>query len=135
MVNSLLGEISGTDVELSWISNADEYRIYLSSSPTLSLENMKLVDVTTENSWSHTAPIASDLYYAVTQIIDGHEILWLENGTNMVNIDASSVSSSVDDSPTGSITVLSIPLSIIFLIFALSSIILNLQIRKRRSLL
>ena len=84
---------------------------------------------------SHTAPIASDLYYAVTQIIDGHEILWLENETNMVNIDASSVTSSVDDSPTGSITVLSIPLSIIFLIFALSSIILNLQIRKRRSLL
>ena len=135
MVNSLLGEISGTDVELTWISNADEYRIYLSSSPTLSLENMKLVGVTTENSWSHTAPIASDLYYAVTQIIDSHEILWLENGTNIVDIDASSVTSSVDDSPTGSITVLSIPLSIIFLIFALSSIILNLQIRKRRSLL
>ena len=96
---------------------------------------MKLVGVTTENSWSHTAPIASDLYYAVSQIIDGHEILWLENGINTVNVDASSVTSSVDESPTGSITVLSMPLSIIFLIFALSSIIINIQIRKRRLLL
>ena len=132
MVTSLAGEISGTDVELSWISNAEEYRIYLSSTPTVSLENMKLVGVTTENSWSHTAPIASDLYYAVSQILDGHEILWLENGINTVNVDASSVTSSVDESPTGSITVLSMPLSIIFLIFALSSIIINIQIRKRR---
>jgi hypothetical protein len=91
--------------------------------------------VTTENSWSHTVPIASNLYYSVTQVFDDNEILWIENGTNMVAIDASSVTTSVDDSPTGSITILSIPLTIIFLMVALLSIGMNLQIRKRRSMI
>jgi hypothetical protein len=132
MVDSLAGDVDGTNIELSWNGNADEYRIYLSSSQTSSLEDMRLVGSTEENSWSHIAPIASDLYYAVTQVIDGNEIIWLENGTNTVNIDASSVADSVDNSPTGSISVLSLPLTIIFLITALLSIGLNLQIRKRR---
>ena len=95
---------------------------------------MKIVGVTEENSWSELAPIASNLYYAVTQVIDGNEILWLENGTNSVNIDASLVANSVDTTPTGSITMLSIPLTIIFLLLAVSSIGLNLQIRRRSSL-
>ena len=135
MVSSLVGEVSGTDVELSWSSNSDEYRIYVSSSPTESLEDMRLVGVTTENSWSHTVPIASNLYYSVTQVFDDNEILWIENGTNMVGIDASSATTSVDDSPTGSITILSIPLTVIFLMLALLSIGINIQIRKRRSMI
>jgi fibronectin type 3 domain-containing protein len=135
MVSSLVGEVSGTDVELSWSGNSDEYRIYLSSSPTESLEDMRLVGVTTENSWSHTAPIASNLYYSVTQMFDDNEILWIENGTNTVGVDASSATTSVDDSPTGSITILSIQLTIIFLMLALLSIGMNLQIRKRRSMI
>ena len=132
MVDSLAGDVDGTNIELSWSGNADEYRIYVSSSQTDYLEDMRLVGSTEGNSWSHTAPIASDLYYAVTQVLGGNEILWLENGTNTVNIDASSVTDSVDNSPTGSISVLSLPLTIIFLITALLSIGLNLQIRNRR---
>ena len=68
-------------------------------------------------------------------MFDDNEILWIENGTNMVGIDASSTTTSVDDSPTGSITILSIPLTIIFLMLALLSIGMNLQIRKRRSMI
>ena len=134
MVSSLVGEVSETKVELSWLGGADEYRIYLSSSPTQSLQNMKLVGVTESNSWSATAPIASNLYYAVTQVINGKEVLWLENGTNTVNVDASSVAVAADSSPTGSITVMSIPLTIIFFLLALSSFGLNLQIKRRKSL-
>ena len=110
MVNSLRSGVSGTDIELSWgLSGADEYRIYRSSSPTLSLQDMTLVGVTDESSWSELAPIASNLYYAVTKVIDGKEVLWLENGINTVNFDASSVTDSIDSTPTGSITVMSIP--------------------------
>ena len=135
MVNSLSGEVIDTDVKLSWdLTGVDEYRIYRSSSSPESLNDMKIVGVTEENSWSELAPIASNLYYAVTQVIDGNEILWLENGTNSVNIDASLVANSVDTTPTGSITMLSIPLTIIFLLLAVSSIGLNLQIRRRSSL-
>ena len=134
MVNSLSSEVSGTDIDLSWsLSGADEYRIYRSSSPTLSLQDMTLVGVTDESSWSELAPIASNLYYAVTKVIGGKEVLWLENGTNTVNIDASSVTDSIDSTPTGSITVMSIPLTIIFLLLAISSVILNIQIYRRRS--
>jgi hypothetical protein len=94
---------------------------------------MQLVGATNENNWNEIAPIASNLYYAVTIVVGDNEILWLDNGTNIVSIDASSVTNYVDDSPTGSLTILSIPLSIIFLLLAVSSLVISLRVKKRRS--
>ena len=42
------------------------------------------------------------------------------------------VTNYVDDSPTGSLTILSIPLTIIFLLLAVSSIVISLRVKKRR---
>ena len=133
MISNLNSEISGTDIELSWSGNAEEYRIYRSSYSTETLDEMQLVGVTNENNWNEIAPIASNLYYAVTIVVGDNEILWLDNGTNIVSVDASSVTNYVDDSPTGSITILSIPLTIIFLLLAVSSLIISLRVKKRRS--
>ena len=133
MVSNLNSEISKTDIELSWSGNAEEYRIYRSSYSTEILAEMQLVGITNENSWNEVAPIASNLYYAVTMVVGDNEILWLDNETNVVPVDASSVVNHVDNSPTGSITVLSIPLTLIFLILAVSSLVISLQDKKRRS--
>ena len=133
MISNLNSEISSTDIELSWSGNAEEYRIYRSSYSTETLDEMQLVGVTNENNWNEIAPIASNLYYAVTIVVGDNEILWLDNGTNIVSIDASSVTNYVDDSPTGSLTILSIPLSIILLLLAVSSLVISLRVKKRRS--
>ena len=133
MVSDLNSEISGTDIELTWSGNAEEYHIYRSSYSTETLDEMQLVGITNENNWNEIAPIASDLYYAVTIVVGDNEILWLDNGTNTISVDAKSVINHVDDSPTGSITILSIPLTIIFLILAVSSLVISLRVKKRRS--
>mgnify|MGYP003307845705 FL=1 len=137
MVSNLNSQLSGTNVELNWIGsaevNTEEYRIYRSSYQTEILEEMQFVGTTNENSWEEVAPIASNLYYAVTIVVGENEILWLENGTNTVSVDATSVTNYVDNTPTGSITILSIPLGIIFFMLAISSLAISLQIRKRRS--
>ena len=133
MVSDLNSEISGTDIELTWSGNAEEYHIYRSSYSTETLDEMQLVGITNENNWNEIAPIASDLYYAVTIVVGDNEILWLDNGTNTISVDAKSVVNHVDDSPTGSITILSIPLTIIFLILAVSSLVISLRVKKRRS--
>ena len=133
MVSDLNSEISGTDIELTWSGNAEEYHIYRSSYSTETLDEMQLVGITNENNWNEIAPIASDLYYAVTIVVGDNEILWLDNGTNIVSVDAKSVVNHVDDSPTGSITILSLPLTIIFLILAVSSLVISLRVKKRRS--
>ena len=133
MISNLNSEISGTDIQLSWSGNAEEYRIYRSSYSTETLDEMQLVGVTNENNWNEIAPIASNLYYAVTIVVGDNEILWLDNGTNIISVDASSVTNYVDDSPTGSLTILSIPLTIIFLLLAVSSLVISLRVKKRRS--
>ena len=133
MISNLNSEISGTNIELSWSGNTEEYRIYRSSYSTETLDEMQLVGVTNENNWNEIAPIASNLYYAVTIVVGDNEILWLDNGTNIISVDASSVTNYVDDSPTGSLTILSIPLTIIFLLLAVSSLVISLRVKKRRS--
>ena len=133
MISNLNSEISGTNIELSWSGNTEEYRIYRSSYSTETLDEMQLVGVTNENNWNEIAPIASNLYYAVTIVVGDNEILWLDNGINIISVDASSVTNSVDDSPTGSLTILSIPLTIIFLLLAVSSLVISLRVKKRRS--
>jgi hypothetical protein len=133
MISNLNSEISGTEIELTWSGSSNEYRIYRSSYSTDKLDQMQLVGMTNENTWNEIAPIASDLYYAVTIVVGDNEILWLENETNIISVDATSVADYVDDSPTGSITILSIPLTLIFLILAISSLIISFQLKKRRS--
>ena len=133
MVSNLRSEISGTSVELSWSGNAGEYRVYRSSYSTETLDEMQMVGITTGNSWSEIAPIASSLHYAVTMVVSDNEILWLDNETNIISVDATSVISEVDDSPTGSLTILSMPLSILFLVLAISSLVINFQNKKRRN--
>ena len=52
------------------------------------------VGTTEYQEWSEPAPVATNLYYAVTSVVDGREVVWIVDGENHVNIDASSIASS-----------------------------------------
>ena len=142
-VQSLNAEMSGSQVELNWEWDGAEtvFHIYRSSSPfyldEIPSEGVALfteidsIGSTTENSWSETAPVASDLYYVVTLEVRGHEVLWMNSGQNVASVDASSAPQHVDMQPTGEIGTLATPLTILMLLFGLSSIGLTLYSRRR----
>ena len=142
-VQSLNAEMSGSQVELNWEWDGAEtvFHIYRSSSPfyldEIPSEGVALfteidsIGSTTENSWSETAPVASDLYYVVTLEVRGHEVLWMNSGQNVASVDASSAPQHVDKQPTGEIGTLATPLTILMLLFGMSSIGLTLYSRRR----
>ena len=142
-VSGLSATLSGSEVELSWEWTEGEtnFRIYRSSSPFTSLEHgtngealvtdLEPVGETTELSWSETAPVASNLYYAVTAEVGGLEVLWLFEMDNTASVDASEAPSSIDIEPTGSISVMSLPVTIIMLLVGIASIGITVFGRRR----
>ena len=142
-VSDLSATLSGSEVELSWEWTEGEtnFRIYRSSSPFTSLEHgtngealvtdLEPVGETTELSWSETAPVASNLYYAVTAEVGGLEVLWLFEMDNTASVDASEAPSSIDIEPTGSISVMSLPVTIIMLLVGIASIGITVFGRRR----
>ena len=142
-VGGLSATLSGSEVELSWEWTEGEtnFRIYRSSSPFTSsghgvngealVTDLEAVGETTELSWSETAPVASNLYYAVTAEVDGLEVLWLFEMDNTASVDASEAPNSIDIEPTGSISAMSLPVTIIMLLVGLASIGITVFGRRR----
>jgi hypothetical protein len=108
---SLVANLNEDQVSLSWQGTSDEYRIYRSTTPISSVVGLTMFDElptwgeetpqplrpvgTTEYlEWSEPVPIATNLYYAVTSVVDGREVVWIVDGENHVSIDASSIASS-----------------------------------------
>ena len=142
-VSGLSATLSGSEVELSWEWTEGEtnFRIYRSSSPFTSsghgangealVTDLEAVGETTELSWSETAPVASNLYYAVTAEVGGLEVLWLFEMDNTASVDASEAPNSIDIEPTGSISAMSLPVTIIMLLIGLASIGITVFGRRR----
>jgi hypothetical protein len=130
MVDSLTVNLIGTKVELSWSGIGDDYRIYHSTSPITSVANMMPIGSSESSSWSEVAPVATTLYYAVTQIIDGQEVIWI-SGENVVIIDATAASGASDNNPTGSILFLQLPLILLFISMAIGSMTYVIVGRRR----
>ena len=142
-VSGLSATLSGSEVELSWEWTEGEtnFRIYRSSSPFTSLgqdangeallTNLEAVGETTELFWSETAPVASNLYYVVTAEVSGLEVLWLFEMENTASVDASEAPKSIDIEPTGSISSMSLPMTIIMLMVGLASIGITVFGRRR----
>ena len=142
-VSGLSATLSGSEVELSWEWTEGEtnFRIYRSSSPFTSSEHgtngealvtdLEPVGETTEVSWSETAPVASNLYYAVTAEVGGLEVLWLFEMDNTASVDASEAPNSIDIEPTGSISAMSLPVTIIMLLVGVASIGITVFGRRR----
>ena len=142
-VSGLSATLSGSEVELSWEWTEGEtnFRIYRSSSPFTSSEHgtngealvtdLEPVGETTEISWSEIAPVASNLYYAVTAEVGGLEVLWLFEMDNTASVDASEAPNSIDIEPTGSISAMSLPVTIIMLLVGVASIGITVFGRRR----
>ncbi len=142
-VSGLSATLSGSEVELywEWTEGETNFRIYRSSSPFISSEHgtngealvtdLEPVGETTEVSWSETAPVASNLYYAVTAEVGGLEVLWLFEMDNTASVDASEAPNSIDIEPTGSISAMSLPVTIIMLLVGIASIGITVFGRRR----
>lgn len=142
-VTGLEVSLSGNTVNLAWDWAGDEttFRIYRSTSAFTSIGHgaggeplntgLGAVGETSENSWSETAPVAAHLHYAVTAEVEGLEVLWLFQLDNTGTVDASDAPSSMDVEPTGSITVMSIPMTLLMFLLGLASIGLTLFGRRR----
>ena len=142
-VSGLSATLSGSEVELywEWTEGETNFRIYRSSSPFISSEHgtngealvtdIEPVGETTEVSWSETAPVASNLYYAVTAEVGGLEVLWLFEMDNTASVDASEAPNSIDIEPTGSISAMSLPVTIIMLLVGIASIGITVFGRRR----
>ena len=142
-VSGLTATLSGSEVDLSWEWTEGEtnFRIYRSSSSFTSLgqdtngeallTNLEAIGETTELFWSETAPVASNLYYVVTAEVSGLEVLWLFEMENTASVDASEAPKSIDIEPTGSISSMSLPMTIIMLLVGLASIGITVFGRRR----
>ena len=150
MVMDLSATMDGTDVSLSWTGSSAEYRVYRSTSPITTVVGLTALDptpawgdpvpldmepvgTTANTQWSETAPVATTLYYAVTSLVDGVEVVWVVEGENMVSIDASSAADSVDTDPTGSTKLLVLPVSAIMVLLGAAAVAISLTEKKRRS--
>ena len=144
-VTGLEVSLSGSEVTLSWDWAGDDttFRVYRSTSAFTSIGHgeagealvtgLEAVGETTETSWSETAPVATHLHYAVTAEAEGLEVLWLFQLDNTGTVDASKAPSSMDVEPTGSITMMSFPLTLLMFLVGLASIGLTMYGRRRDS--
>ena len=90
------------------------------------------IGVTSETSWSESAPVASILHYVVTAEVSGEEVVWMIESENVASVNATDAPLHIDNEPIGSIQLLSFPLAIIMLISGMLSIALTtVQYRRR----
>jgi hypothetical protein len=149
-VSDLSASLDGSTVRLSWNGASSEYRVYRSTSPISTVVGLTALDPvpawgdpvpldmepvgdTSDTSWSETAPVATVLYYAVTTVVDGHEVVWIVAGANMVSVDATTAAESVDTDPTGSPKLLALPIAALLLILGAAAIGITLAESRRRS--
>ena len=149
-VSELSASLDGSTVRLSWNGASSEYRVYRSTSPITTVVGLTALDplpvwgdpvpfdmepvgVTSDTSWSETAPVATTLYYAVSTLVDGNEVVWLVDGANMVSVDATAAAESIDTDPTGSPKLLALPIAALLLILGAAAIGITLVESRRRS--
>jgi len=86
---------------------------------------------TSLTTWSEEAPVSTTLYYVVTTVVDGDEVVWVMDGLNHVSVDASiageSESESQDSTPVASIAI-----SAILFVLGAAAIGISMVERKRR---
>ena len=149
-VSELSASLDGSTVILSWNGASSEYRVYRSTSPITTVVGLTALDpvpvwgdpvpfdmepvgVTSDTSWSETAPVATTLYYAVSTLVDGNEVVWLVDGVNMVSVDATAAAESINTDPTGSPKLLALPIAALLLILGAAAIGITLVESRRRS--
>ena len=149
-ISELSASLDGSTVRLSWNGASSEYRVYRSTSPITTVVGLTALDsvpawgdpvpldmepvgATSDTSWSETAPVATTLYYAVTTLVDDHEVVWLVDGANMVSVDATTAAESIDTDPTGSPKLLALPIAALLLILGAAAIGITLAESRRRS--
>ena len=81
--------------------------------------------------WSEQAPVASTLYYVVTTVVDGNEVVWVLDGQNHVSVDASTAGESAEESG-GSADILPLVLPAMLFVLGASAIGIAMAERKRR---
>jgi hypothetical protein len=150
-VESLEASLDGTQVSLDWTWSGSpaEFRIYRSTSPITSVVGLTAMDeapawgepvpvamepvgVTEESHWSEPVPAATTLYYAITSYSNGQEIVLVSSGANTVSINATGAASAVDDTPTGSAPIFSIPIAVLLTLMGVASITLSMTSRVKR---
>tara|TARA_B100001113_G_scaffold69068_1_gene53442 strand:+ start:4879 stop:7548 length:2670 start_codon:yes stop_codon:yes gene_type:complete len=147
-VNNLITDIDGLNVNIQWTWDGPStaFNIYRSTSPIDSVIGLTSLDkkpqwgepipsrlipigITNETTWSEKVPIGAEVYYAITTYLDGEEVIWVSSDDNAVSVDASSaVDINLNDNSENSF--LSIISSFILIIMGISSIILNLFLRR-----
>ena len=150
-VDSLEATLSGSTVTLSWSSgSSEEFRVYRSTSPISTVVGLTSMDempgwgeltpiqmspegTTSLNTWSEEAPVSATLYYVVTTVVDGNEVVWVMDGLNHVSVDASMAGESVSESQD-STPVASIAISAILFVLGAAAIGISMVERKRRGL-
>ncbi len=148
-VDSLEATLSGSTVTLSWSSgSSEEFRVYRSTSPISTVVGLTSMDempgwgeltpiqmspegTTSLNTWSEEAPVSATLYYVVTTVVDGNEVVWVMDGLNHVSVDASMAGESVSESQD-STPVASIAISAILFVLGAAAIGISMVERKRR---
>ena len=150
-VDSLEATISGSTVTLSWSSDSsEEFRVYRSTSPISTVVGLTSMDetpgwgelapiqmspegTTSLTTWSEEAPVSTTLYYVVTTVVDGDEVVWVMDGLNHVSVDASMAGESESESQD-STPVASIAISAILFVLGAAAIGISMVERKRRGL-
>ena len=147
-VDNLVIDIDGLNINLQWAweGPSTTFNIYRSTSPIDSVIGLTSLDkkpqwgepvpsrliptgFTNETKWSEKVPIGAEVYYAITTFSDGEEVIWVSSDDNMASIDASSaVDINLNDNSENSF--LSIISSFILIIMGISSIVLNLFLRR-----
>jgi len=149
-VDNLIIDIDGLNVNIqwSWDGPSTTFNIYRSTSPINSVIGLTPLDknpqwgepipsrmtpiaFTNDTSWSDKVPIGAEVYYAITTYSGGEEVIWISSGDNVASIDASSaVDIKLYNNSENSF--LSIISSFILMIMGISSIVLNLFLRRYR---
>jgi hypothetical protein len=147
-VDNLIIDIDGLNVNIQWTWDGPSttFNIYRSTSPIDSVIGLTSLDkkpqwgepipsrlipigVTNETIWSEKVPIGAEVYYAITTFSNGEEVIWISSDDNVASIDASSaVDVNLNDNSENSF--LSIISSFILIIMGISSIALNLFLRR-----
>ncbi len=148
-VDSLEATVSGSTVTLSWSSDSsEEFRVYRSTSPISTVVGLTSMDetpgwgeltpiqmspegTTSLTTWSEEAPVSTTLYYVVTTVVNGNEVVWVMDGLNHVSVDASMAGDSESESQD-STPVASIAISAILFILGAAAIGISMVERKRR---
>ena len=149
-VDNIIIDIDGLniDIQWSWEGPSTTFNIYRSTSPIDSIIGLTPLDtipqwgepiptrlipigITNDTSWSEKVPIGAEIYYVITTYSNGEEVVWVSSDDNVAIIDASSTTDFKPHNNSEN-SFSSIISSFILMIMGISSIVLNLFVRRNR---